>query len=115
MQRYLFWAGYYGGDMDFATARVVQYDIAGYAHGSYLRYAGDKLGCLYRYDREASDRRVGACFDIRAGVWRSSEAPVRNVHRGSDNGDPITIAQATELVVELGYAPDDLFTDVVDA
>ena len=115
VQRYLFWADYYGGDQDTARARVVRYDIAGYAKGAYLRYAGDHVGSLSRYDREASGRHVGAYFDKRDGVWRSSEAPVRNVHRGSDNGDPVTIAQATEIIVELGYSPDDLYTEVVDA
>lgn len=35
VQRYLFWAVYYGGEQSTARARVVQYYIAGYAAGSY--------------------------------------------------------------------------------
>ncbi|MFI7596719.1 hypothetical protein [Actinoplanes sp. NPDC049681] len=114
VQRYLFWATYYGGDPGSIRGRAVQYDIAGYAKGSYTRHEGDHLGTLRRYDREASGLRVGASLDRRAGVWRTSEAPVRDVHRGSDCGCPITIAQAEEIIVELGYGPALLTADVVD-
>jgi hypothetical protein len=114
VQRYLFWATYYGGDPRPSGGRAVHYDIAGYANGSYLRHEGDHLGTLLRYDREATGLRVGAYLDRRAGVWRTDERPVRDVHRGSDCGSPITIAQAGEIIVQLGYGPGLLTADVVD-
>jgi hypothetical protein len=71
------------------------------------------VGTLYRYDNEAPRVCAGSRFDMRTGVWRGSEAPVRNVWLGSDYGEPITIAQAEEIIVELGFQPDLLTAETV--
>jgi hypothetical protein len=48
-------------------------------------------------------------------VCRGSEAPVRNVSLGPDHGELITIAQAEEIIVELGFRPDLLTAETVRA
>jgi hypothetical protein len=113
--RFLFWTSYYGGDpLERDKLRWVKYEIPGYANGAYTLHEESKPSGLRRYDTEARSRGIypaGTYFG--AGVWRESEGAYRNYHRGGDYGDPITTAQATEIMIGMGYSADLLTTDPV--
>jgi len=115
--RFLFWAAYYGGDpQERDKLQWVTFEIPGFCHGGYMRHEDATVGVLRRYDREASDRGIhpaGTALDEKDGAWRESEGAYRNYHRGGDYGEPITTAQATEIVIELGYPPEILTADPV--
>jgi hypothetical protein len=111
--RYLFWATFFPGDEVPVRPVIVEFGIAGHGNGFYSRSEGDRVGTLLRYDNEAPRIYAGSHLDVRTGVWRGSEAPVRNVWLGSDYGEPITIAQAEEIIVELGFRPDLLTAETI--
>ncbi len=96
--------------------RWVAYEIPGYAHGGYMLHEDAKAHGLRRFDTEATDRGIspaGTRFDNEAGVWREDDGAYRNFYRGGDYGDPITTAQATKIMTDMGYPVSALTADPV--
>jgi hypothetical protein len=104
LPRYKYWAYFAGGD---PQRRIrVPYDIPGHGFGLYTRHADDRATGLIRFDRyERAGARLGT-----DGCWRLNEGPERNVWRGSDCGDPVSIPEAEQVAQALGHPAGVIYT-----
>jgi hypothetical protein len=113
-RRFLFWATFLGGDPD--RPLRVAFELEGHGSGFYFRHEGDQPVSLLRYDRWVDPSTpwytglprgavLRAASPSFGGVWRPSELPDRNVLLGSDYGEPVSPAEATEIAEFLGYEP----------